>query len=217
MDQFEAPDASVIALLMSLRSRGIRDTRVLSAIEKTPRDLFVDEAYAAEAFSDRSLPIACGQTISQPFLVASMAAELALNERHKVLEIGTGSGYHAAILARLCQRVYTVERYRTLSKIAQERFAKLKLENVTAIVGDGADGWPQEAPYDRILMTAAAAEIPLALTEQLAPDGLMVLPLGNPDGIQNLIKVKKTAHGLEQIALMPVRFVPLVAGTAREL
>lgn len=217
MDQFEAPDASVIALLMSLRSRGIRDTRVLSAIEKTPRDLFVDEAYAAEAFSDRSLPIACGQTISQPFLVASMAAELALNERHKVLEIGTGSGYHAAILARLCQRVYTVERYRTLSKMAQERFAKLKLENVTAIVGDGADGWPQEAPYDRILVTAAAAEIPLALTEQLAPDGLMVLPLGDPDGIQNLIKVKKTAHGLEQIALMPVRFVPLVAGTAREL
>lgn len=217
MDQFEAPDASVIALLMSLRSRGIRDTRVLSAIEKTPRDLFVDEAYAAEAFSDRSLPIACGQTISQPFLVASMAAELALNERHKVLEIGTGSGYHAAILARLCQRVYTVERYRTLSKMAQERFAKLKLENVTAIVGDGADGWPKEAPYDRILVTAAAAEIPLALTEQLAPDGLMVLPLGDPDGIQNLIKVKKTAHGLEQIALMPVRFVPLVAGTAREL
>jgi protein-L-isoaspartate(D-aspartate) O-methyltransferase len=217
LDQFEAPDASVIALLMSLRSRGIRDTRVLSAIEKTPRDLFVDEAYAAEAFSDRSLPIACGQTISQPFLVASMAAELALNERHKVLEIGTGSGYHAAILARLCQRVYTVERYRTLSKMAQERFAKLKLENVTAIVADGADGWPQEAPYDRILVTAAAAEIPLALTEQLAPDGLMVLPLGDPDGIQNLIKVKKTAHGLEQIALMPVRFVPLVAGTAREL
>lgn len=217
MDQFEAPDASVITLLMSLRSRGIRDTRVLSAIEKTPRDLFVDEAYAAEAFSDRSLPIACGQTISQPFLVASMAAELALNERHKVLEIGTGSGYHAAILARLCQRVYTVERYRTLSKMAQERFAKLKLENVTAIVGDGADGWPPEAPYDRILVTAAAAEIPLALTEQLAPDGLMVLPLGDPDGIQNLIKVKKTAHGVEQIALMPVRFVPLVAGTAREL
>ena len=151
-----------IGLIMQLRRRGIRDNKVLRAIERVPRDLFVDEAFADHAYQDIALPIECGQTISQPYVVAFMTEHLELDERHKVLEIGTGSGYQAAVLSHLCRRVYTVERWRELQKAAERRLAKLGITNVTTIIGDGWLGWPPQAPFDRIIVTAAADEAPLA-------------------------------------------------------
>ncbi len=149
-----------IGLIMQLRRRGIRDNKVLRAIERVPRELFVDEAFADHAYQDIALPIDCGQTISQPYVVAFMTEKLELDERHKVLEIGTGSGYQAAVLSHLCRRVYTVERWRELQKAAERRFAKLGITNVTTIIGDGWLGWPPQAPFDRIIVTAAAKEAP---------------------------------------------------------
>ena len=145
-----------IGLIMQLRRRGIRDNKVLRAIERVPRDLFVDEAFADHAYQDIALPIECGQTISQPYVVAFMTEHLELDERHKVLEIGTGSGYQAAVLSHLCRRVYTVERWRELQKAAERRLAKLGITNITTIIGDGWLGWPPQAPFDRIIVTAAA-------------------------------------------------------------
>ena len=151
-----------IGLIMQLRRRGIRDNDVLRAIERVPRDLFVDPAFADHAYHDIALPIDCGQTISQPYVVAFMTERLELDARHKVLEIGTGSGYQAAVLAHLCRRVYTVERWRELQKAAERRFARLGITNVTTIIGDGWLGWPPQAPFDRIIVTAAAKEAPPA-------------------------------------------------------
>jgi protein-L-isoaspartate(D-aspartate) O-methyltransferase len=205
----------MIRLLMVLRRQGITDARVLSAIERVPRELFVPAAFADQAYEDMALPIECGQTISQPFVVAYMTQALEVGERMRVLEIGTGSGYQAAVLAHLCRRVYTIERYRTLMREAEERFAKLGLTNITTRVGDGARGWPEQAPFDRIILTAAAETLPQALIEQLKPDGIMVLPLGGPQE-QSLVRVQATAAGIREEELLPVRFVPLVEGSARE-
>ena len=167
-----------IGLIMQLRRRGIRDNAVLRAIERVPRELFVDEAFADHAYQDIALPIDCGQTISQPYVVAFMTEQLELDERHKVLEIGTGSGYQAAVLSHLCRRVYTVERWRELQKAAERRFARLGITNVTTIIGDGWLGWPPQAPFDRIIVTAAADEPPPALIDQLKLGGRMIIPLG---------------------------------------
>ena len=166
-----------IGLIMQLRRRGIRDTKVLRAIERVPRELFVDEAFADHAYQDIALPIECGQTISQPYVVAFMTEHLELDERHKVLEIGTGSGYQAAVLSHLCRRVYTVERWRELQKAAERRLAKLGITNVTTIIGDGWLGWPPQAPFDRIIVTAAAREAPPALIDQLKIGGRMIIPV----------------------------------------
>ncbi|RPH66392.1 MAG: protein-L-isoaspartate(D-aspartate) O-methyltransferase, partial [Hyphomicrobiales bacterium] len=170
------------------------------------------------AYADQPLPIDCGQTISQPFIVGLMTDRLQLEERHKVLEIGTGSGYQTAILAQLCRRVFTIERYRTLARQAEERFRALKLGNITQLVADGMKGWPQLAPFDRIIVTAAAArEVPPALLEQLAIGGIMIIPLEERPGKQDLFRITRTAKGYDQEHLLPVRFVPLVEGVAREV
>ncbi len=204
-----------IGLIMQLRRRGIRDADVLRAIERIPRELFVDEAFSEHAYQDIALPIDCGQTISQPFVVAFMTEKLDLNPTHKVLEIGTGSGYQAAILSQLCRRVYTVERWRELQKVAEARLAKLNITNVTTIIGDGWLGWPPQAPFDRIIVTAAAVDAPAALLDQLKDGGRMIIPLGETRDTQQLVQIDKTPEGLVETPLLPVRFVPLVHGRVK--
>jgi protein-L-isoaspartate(D-aspartate) O-methyltransferase len=208
-----APDQ--IGLIMQLRRRGIRDTKVLAAIERVPRELFVDPAFAENAYQDVALPIDCGQTISQPYVVAFMTEKLELDESHKVLEIGTGSGYQAAVLSHLCRRVFTVERWRELQKAAEARFAELGITNITSIIGDGWLGWPPQAPFDRIVITAAAAEPPAALLDQLKVGGRMILPLGETRDTQSLVEIDKTEAGTTMKELLPVRFVPLVRGRVK--
>jgi protein-L-isoaspartate(D-aspartate) O-methyltransferase len=210
-------DHRKIELVMSLRNQGIRDMRVLEAIERTPRELFLEGPFVNQAYADQALPIACGQTISQPFIVAFMTDRLKLEDRHKVLEIGTGSGYQAAILSPLCRRVYTIERYRTLAKAAGERFKKLGLANITQMVGDGMKGWPKQAPFERIIVTAAAKEMPQTLLDQLAIGGIMIIPIEEQPGYQNLCRITRTEKGFDPEDLLPVRFVPLVGGVAKEL
>jgi len=209
-----ASEPDQIGLIMQLRRRGIRDTNVLRAIERVPRELFVDPAFADHAYQDIALPIECGQTISQPFVVAFMTEKLELDESHKVLEIGTGSGYQAAVLSHLCRRVYTIERYRELQKTADRRFAKLGITNVTTIIGDGWLGWPPQAPFDRIIVTAAAPEAPQILVDQLKSGGRMIIPLGESRDAQSLVQIDKDA-GIAAKPLLPVRFVPLVHGRVK--
>lgn len=200
-----------IQLLMRLRSRGITDTAVLSAMENTPRELFIANPFDGHAYDDTALPIACGQTISQPTIVAWMTWVLGLNNRLRVLEIGTGSGYQAAILSRLARLVYTVERHKELLEEAEKRFAELKLTNIITRHGDGSKGWKEAAPFDRIMVTAAASEIPGSLLEQLAPGGIMVVPVGAESSDQMLLQLHKDQEGkVHTKHLMPVRFVPLV-------
>lgn len=205
-----------IRLLMKLRSAGIRETRVLSALESIPREMFVPRMFLDKAYADTALPIEAGQTISQPQIVAWMTSALDVTDRHRVLEIGTGSGYQAAILSRLARRVYTIERHRSLSEIADERFKKLRLNNITSRVGDGTKGWPEAAPFDRIIVTAAAKEVPAALIEQLEMGGVMVMPVGDPVGEQLLLRLERTPEGYTSQHLMEVRFVPLISGRAAE-
>jgi protein-L-isoaspartate(D-aspartate) O-methyltransferase len=212
-----AEDYRKIQLVMELRNKGVRDTRVLDAIERIPREAFVDEPFVADAYADRALPISCGQTISQPFVVAFMTEALRVGDRDKVLEIGTGSGYQTAVLAQLCRRVYTIERYRTLLKEAEARLKRLEAHNVTAMVDDGLKGWPAQAPFDRILVTAAAEEIPQTLIDQLKVGGNMVLPVGPLGGVQHVCRVIRTDSGADVEELIGVRFVPLVPGKAEHL
>ncbi len=201
-------------LILGLRQSGVTDNRVLSAIESVPRDMFVPQSMVSHAYDDTALPIDCGQTISQPTVVAWMTAALEVGERMKVLEIGTGSGYQAAILSKLCRRVYTIERHRALLAEAEQRFQELRLSNITSRVGDGTKGWPEQAPFDRIIVTAAAAEPPPALLDQLANGGLMVLPLGDPQGDQSLIRLRRDEQVFHRERIFGVRFVPLIEGEA---
>ncbi len=209
--------AQKINLIMSLRRQGITDNRVLSAIERVDRELFVPKSFANHAYDDNALPIECGQTISQPYVVAAMTQALEIDDRCKVLEVGTGSGYQAAVLAHLCRRVYTMERYRTLLRQAEGRFEKFGLTNITAMVGDGLNGWPEQAPFDRIIVTAAAEDIPNTLLEQLKIQGKMVLPVTSSPDVQELVTIIRHEEGVEKKGLLPVRFVPLVSGVAKEL
>ncbi len=205
-----------IRLIMDLRSMGIADTRVLAAVERVPRELFVPAKYVKQAYDNVALPIGHGQTVSQPYVVAYMTAKLEAGERMKVLEVGTGSGYQAAVLAPLCRRLYTIERQCVLYRAAVQRLADLGVQNVVARHGDGADGWPEQAPFDRIIVTAGTAEVPPALVEQLAPDGLMVLPLGPGPINQELVRVRRSDRGHDVEPLIGVRFVPLVTGVERD-
>ena len=207
-----------IELIMGLRKQGIRDKRVLSAIERVPREKFIAATFRKQAYEDHALPIECGQTISQPYVVAYMTEQLHVGDRMKVLEVGTGSGYQAAVLAKLCRRVYTIERYRTLLNDALKRFDELRLHNITANVGDGAKGWPEQAPFDRIIVTAAAPSVPQALVDQLKEGGFMIVPVGPSGGRdeQKLVRIERTAEGVKREELLPVRFVPLVEGVAKE-
>ena len=202
--------------LFALRSRGVTDTRVLTAMEKIDRGLFVRGIFSDRAYEDMPLPIACGQTISQPSVVGLMTQALQVNPRDTVLEVGTGSGYQAAILSHLARRVYTVDRYRRLVREAGELFRQLDLANVTTITADGSYGLPDQAPFDRIIVTAAAEDPPGPLLEQLKPGGIMVVPVGQSDAVQALIKVTRTQSGFDYEELRPVRFVPLVEGIGSE-
>jgi protein-L-isoaspartate(D-aspartate) O-methyltransferase len=204
-----------VRLLMELRRAGIADARVLGAIEKTPRELFVPDAFQDQAYENVALPIGSAQTISQPYVVALMTERLELSGREKVLEIGTGSGYQAAILARLARRVFTIERHRLLTRAAEQRFAALRLHNIVMRFGDGAKGWPEQAPFDRIILTAAAPALSPVLLDQLAPGGVMVLPIGAEYRDQRLVRVRHTEAGFETEELAWVRFVPLVVGLPR--
>jgi protein-L-isoaspartate(D-aspartate) O-methyltransferase len=216
------PDPRLIALVMALRKQGITDAKVLSAIERTPREAFVAEPFEHAAYDNSALPIACGQTISQPYVVAVSTAALELDEKMRVLEIGTGSGYQAAVLSRLCRRVYSVERHWSLHVEANQRFKALRIDNVTTRYGDGFDGWPQQAPFDRILFTAAVPEVPPSVIEQLKPGGILVAPVGDTAGpnlesfCQLLTKMIRTETGLQREALIPVVFVPMIAGLPQE-
>ncbi|MDP7539067.1 MAG: protein-L-isoaspartate(D-aspartate) O-methyltransferase, partial [Alphaproteobacteria bacterium] len=182
-------------LVLDLRQAGITNTKVLAAIESIPRERFVSDSLAAHAYDDSALPIECGQTISQPAVVAWMTIALQLGERMKVLEVGTGSGYQATVLSRLCRRIYTIERYRLLLRQAEARFRELDLNNIAGKLGDGSLGWPEQAPFDRIIVTAAAPEPLPALLDQLAVDGIMVLPLGGADEVQTLVRIKRDGDG----------------------
>jgi protein-L-isoaspartate(D-aspartate) O-methyltransferase len=208
--------ARKIRLIMALRRSGVTDTAVLAAIERIPREDFLPEAFHDQAYEDKALPIGHGQTISQPQIVALMTQALEVTPRHKVLEIGTGSGYQTAVLSRLARRVYTVERHKPLLQEAEARFAALRIHNITAIAGDGMKGWPAQAPFDRIIITAAASELPELLLDQLSIGGIMVLPLGPERGDQELIKIRKREGGIETEKLCDVRFVPLLPGLPQE-
>ena len=198
-------------LIMTLRGMGVVEADVLSAMERVPRELFVPTALSQHAYEDASLPIALEQTISQPYIVARMTAALELTGRERVLEIGTGSGYQAAILSFLCRRVYSIERLRPLLVEAENRFRKLRITNVTSKFGDGAKGWPEGAPFDRVILTCAPPEIPATLLNQLKTGGIMVAPEGR-DREQSLVVIRRTEQGFERRELLPVRFVPLVEG-----
>ncbi len=201
---------------MELRRAGISDTGVLSAIERIPREAFVPGPFQDQAYENRSLPIGHGQTLSQPQVVALMTQALGAGPRSKVLEIGTGSGYQSAVLSRLCRRVYTIERYRELLREAESRFAALRLHNITTRRGDGSRGWPAQAPFERIIVTAAAADVPGELLDQLAVGGIMVLPIGQRGREQVLLRVRRDGSGIVEEPLGPVRFVPLVGGAPPE-
>ncbi|MGR3724600.1 protein-L-isoaspartate(D-aspartate) O-methyltransferase [Abyssibius alkaniclasticus] len=203
--------------LLTLRQHGITDKNVLAAMESLPRDAFLSGVFKARAHEDVPLPIACGQTISQPSVVALMTQMLEITPRCKVLEIGTGSGYQAAILSKLARRVYTVERHRPLARAATRVLQEFGLVNVVVIADDGSRGLPEQAPFDRILLTAAAEDPPAPLLAQLRVGGIMVLPVGQSDTVQTLIKVVKTESGLEYSELGEVRFVPLMEGVAADV
>lgn len=206
-------EARILRLLMELRRNGITETAVLAAIEQVPREMFVADPFLDQAYENRALPIGCGQTVSQPQVVGLMTQALAVTPRMKVLEIGTGSGYQAAVLSQLCRRLYTIERHKPLLLEAEARFRALRLHNITSKVGDGSRGWPEQAPFERIMVTAAAHDIPPLLVSQLAIGGIMVLPLGEPKGAeQDLVKVTRLEDGIDIEHLGPVRFVPLVEG-----
>ena len=203
-------------LLLQIRQEGVTDLRILAAFESVPRHMFVPELFFEHAYDDTSLPIACGQTISQPSLVALMTNALDVGDRMKVLEIGTGSGYQTAILACLCRRVYTIERHKLLSLEANRRFHELGLHNISTSVNDGYRGWPAQAPFQRILVTAAALEPPPALLKHLTNDGIMVIPIGPADKKQTLYRLRREGKSFREDRLIDVRFVPLVEGGISE-
>lgn len=202
--------------LYALRSKGVTDKRVLQAMEAIDRGPFIRGIFSGRAYEDMPLPIACGQTISQPSVVGLMTQALKISPRDKVLEVGTGSGYQAAILSKLARRVYTVDRHSRLVREARALFDEMNLNNITAITADGSYGLPDQAPFDRILVTAAAEDPPSTLIDQLKVDGIMVIPVGQSDAVQHLIVARKTENGLEYEELRQVRFVPLLEGLGND-
>ena len=214
--RMQARAAERARLILELRQSGIDNPAVIDAIEATPRELFVPPPFQDRAYNNVALPIDRHQTVSQPAIVGLMTQALDLTCRMKVLEVGTGSGYQAAILARLCRRLYTIERHPSLGEVAKRRLVSLRLMNVTAMIGDGSLGWPAQAPFDRIMITAAAADIPDTLVRQLSVGGIMVLPVGETRDDQRLIKLVRTEDGAETTDLGAVVFVPLLPGVERD-
>lgn len=211
------PAERQMQFVFALRSNGVTNGDVLRAMEATPRIDFLEGIFRERSFEDTPLPISCGQTISQPSVVGLMTQALEVHRRCKVLEVGTGSGYQAAILARLARRVYTIERHRRLARSARTLFERLGLGNITVVIGDGSLGLPEQAPFDRIIVTAAAEDPPKLLLDQLRVGGIMVLPVGQSNAVQTLLKVVKTEAGPDYTDLGPVRFVPLLAGVAQDV
>ena len=211
------PPPEKMMFQLTLRRRGISDQAVLRTMEEVPRELFVEAADRDGAYRDSALPIACGQTISQPFVVAYMTEQLQLQKRHRVLEIGTGSGYQAAVLSRLAREVLTVERYRKLSDAARARLEKLDCHNVEVMLGDGLNLPGNIGPFDRIIVTAAVEQIPENLVERLEIGGVLIAPVGSHQGVQTLTRLHRTEAGIERKELVEVRFVPALPGVAREL
>jgi len=204
---------ATLRFMMQLRGQGIVDTATLSALEQIPRHVFVEPRFTEQAYDECALPIACGQTISQPGIVAMMTQALGLNGRQRVLEIGTGSGYQAAILSKACRMVYTIERHKELYEQSGQRFEALGLRNIQRRKGDGYLGWPEAAPFERIMITAATPDLPDALFEQLSPEGgIIVMPVGEESQVQNLMRLTREGGDIHQEILGPVRFVPLVKG-----
>ncbi len=211
------PPPEKMMFQLNLRRRGISDQRVLRAMDNVPRDAFVEQGDREDAWCDTALGIACGQTISQPFVVAYMTERLELGDDHRVLEIGTGSGYQTAILSRLCREVVTIERYRVLADRARARLKHLGYDNVEVLLGDGFDIPGEAGRFDRIMVTAAMEQIPEALTARLEPDGLLIAPVGPQSGRQTLILLRRAPAGIIRKELIDVRFVPALPGIAREL
>ena len=209
-----SPVSRKIRLILDLRRAGVSDAAVCGAIERIPREIFAPYEFREKAYENTALPIACHQTMSAPITVARMTQALEVGERMKVLEVGTGSGYQTVILSRLCRRVYTIERYRELLQSAEQRFALLGITNITSKAGDGTLGWREQAPFERIIVTAAAADVPPVLADQLAEGGVMVVPIDDGAGAQSLLRVRRTAQGLDTEDLGEMRFVPLIAGPA---
>ena len=207
---------NITQLILELRKNGVTNTSVLKAIEGVPREIFMSQPFKNRAYENVALPIALHQTISQPLVVGLMTQALKLTERTKVLEIGTGSGYQTSVLSPLCRRIYSIERHPQLHAEAETRFKILALTNITAIIGDGSKGWPQQAPFDRIMVTAAAVDVPLVLLEQLAIGGIMIIPIGIEEKDQRLVRVTRTEEGAETMDLGAVRFVPLLPGIAEK-
>ena len=201
-----------IRFIMDLRRGGIGDTRVLAAMERVPREEFVPQTFLDQAYENVALPIGYGQTISQPHVVALMTQALDVGDRLKVLEVGTGSGYQTAVLSYLARRVYTIERTAEFFTAAEKRFAALKRHNITTKLGDGGLGWPEQAPFARIIVTAAAADIPPTLADQLMPDGVMVVPIGDDREHQQIVRVRRTPDGFDTEDLGPARFVTMTGG-----
>jgi len=217
MPPADPPPDPKLMFLFNLRKRGISDRNVLRAMEEVPRERFIEVSRAAEAYRDAALPIACGQTISQPFVVAFMTEQLDVRPEHRVLEIGTGSGYQAAILSRLCASVVSLERFRTLAEQARKRLSDLGYTNVEIEVADGLDVPARLGAFDRIIVTAAMREVPQSLIDALAEGGVLVGPVGERDAPQVLMRIRKTPEGIERKELLDVRFVPALPGLAREL
>ncbi|NKB59479.1 MAG: protein-L-isoaspartate(D-aspartate) O-methyltransferase [Alphaproteobacteria bacterium] len=201
-----------VRLILELRQGGIFDTALLAAMEKVPRDGFVPDAFRDRAYEDTALPIGLGQTISQPLVVAKMIEALSVNDRVKVLEVGTGSGYQTVILSHVCRRVYTIERHRELLRDAEARFEDMGRHNITTRAGDGSAGWPEQAPFTHVIVSAAAPDIPQMLADQLAVGGIMIVPIGDERREQRIIKVVRTETGFDVDDIGPVRFLPLVTG-----
>lgn len=199
-------------LIDKLRTQGITDEAVLGAIVDIPREDFIADYLRQQAYENAALPIESGQTISQPYIVAYMTQELKLDKSHKVLEIGTGSGYQAAVLAKLCKRLFTIERHMPLHSTAEEMFKKLRLYNITTLFGNGIKGWPEQQPFDRIMVTAAGEEIPDELLYQLKDGGIMVIPVGGQDETQHIIRITRQGDKFDVKTLLPVKFVPLLSG-----
>ncbi len=217
MSPAEPPPDPKLMFLFNLRRRGISEQAVLRAMEEIPRERFVERGDTGDAYRDAALPISCGQTISQPFVVAYMTEQLQLRPHHRVLEIGTGSGYQAAVLSRLSDSVVTLERFRTLAEQAEKRLRDLGYGNVEVVVADGLEPAEELGTFDRIMVTAAMQEIPQRLLDRLNDDGVLVGPVGDPKGIQELVRIRRTADGFERKVLIDVRFVPALPGLAREL
>ena len=205
---------SISQLIAELQKYGVTDSAVLKSIKKVPREIFMPHPFKTRAYENVALPIGRQQTISQPLVVGLMTQALEVTERTKVLEIGTGSGYQTSVLSFLCRRIYTIERHPQLHNEAESCFKQLALTNITAIIGDGSKGWPQQAPFERIMVTAAAEDVPLVLLEQLAIGGIMIIPIGIEEHDQRLVRVIRTNEGAETKDLGAVRFVPLLPGIA---